>query len=286
MGEEVSKGDNVVRSSSSQRVTTRISSGRTLARRSKSEWGSGSKNYSATEEIVKQEQYPARGGPETAAAVKAVSVGPGGHTLGKKSTVVKMVLPGFQIDQATSLQGELSSNVGRESDEDMEEESSNVSSFSEEEDVMEVSVTVMEEICQSQSQESQNFEIVEEQVNLSKMVESVVKRFDKMRRVRAGKEVEGARLVQLNEDETMDMKRLEEIEVARMELELEKVEIRKKVIERDIKKFTVREAFTEKETLETMHKGELKKEMEALKGLMGSRESFFNLHQLLSAADE
>ena len=280
MGEEVSKGDNVVRSSSSQRVTTRISSGRTLARRSKSEWGSGSKNYSATEEIVKQEQYPARGGPETAAAVKAVSVGPGGHTLGKKSTVVKMELPGFQIDQATSLQ--LSSNVGRESDEDMEEESSNVSSFSEEEDVMEVSVTVMEEICQ----ESQNFEIVGEQVNLSKMVESVVKRFDKMRRVRAGKEAEGARLVQLNEDETMDMKRLEEIEVARMELELEKVEIRKKVIERDIKKFTVREAFTEKEMLETMHKGELKKEMEALKGLMGSRESFFNLHQLLSAADE
>ena len=280
MGEEVSKGDNVVRSSSSQsRVTTRISSGRTLARRSKSEWGSGSKNYSATEEIVKQEQYPARGGPETAAAVKAVSVGPGGHTLGKKSTVVKMELPDFQIDQATSL---LSSNVGRESDEDMEEESSNVSSFSEEEDVMEVSVTVMEEICQ----ESQNFEIVEEQVNLSKMVESVVKRFDKMRRVRAGKEAEGARLVQLNEDETMDMKRLEEIEVARMELELEKVEIRKKVIERDIKKFTVREAFTEKETLETMHKGELKKEMEALKGLMGSRESFLNLHQLLSAADE
>ena len=282
MGEEVSKGDNVVRSSSSQRVTTRISSGRTLARRSKSEWGSGGKNYSATEEIVKQEQYPARGGPETAAAVKAVSVGPGGHTLGKKSTVVKMELPEFQIDQATSLQGELSSNVGRESDEDMEEESSNVSSFSEEEDVMEVSVTVMEEICQ----ESQNFEIVEEQVNLSKMVESVVKRFDKMRRVRAGKEAEGARLVQLNEDETMDMKRLEEIEVARMELELEKVEIRKKVIERDIKKFTVREAFTEKEMLETMHKGELKKEMEALKGLMGSRESFFNLHQLLSAADE
>ena len=280
MGEEVSKGDNVVRSSSSQRVTTRISSGRTLARRSKSEWGSGSKNYSATEEIVKQEQYPARGGPETAAAVKAVSVGPGGHTLGKKSTVVKMELPDFQIDQATSLQ--LSSNVGRESDEDMEEESSNVSSFSEEEDVMEVSVTVMEEICQ----ESQNFEIVEEQVNLSKMVESVGKRFDKMRRVRAGKEAEGARLVQLNEDETIDMKRLEEIEVARMELELEKVEIRKKVIERDIKKFTVREAFTEKETLETMHKGELKKEMEALKGLMGSRESFFNLHQLLSAADE
>ena len=284
MGEEVSKGDNVVRSSSSQRVTTRISSGRTLARRSKSEWGSGSKNYSATEEIVKQEQYPARGGPETAAAVKAVSVGPGGHTLGKKSTVVKMELPEFQIDQATSLQ--LSSNVGRESDEDMEEESSNVSSFSEEEDVMEVSVTVMEEICQSQSQESQNFEIVGEQVNLSKMVESVEKRFDKMRRVRAEKEAEGARLVQLNEDETMDMKRLEEIEVARMELELEKVEIRKKVIERDIKKFTVREAFTEKETLETMHKGELKKEMEALKGLMGSRESFFNLHQLLSAADE
>ena len=282
MGEEVSKSDNVVRtrSSSSQRVTTRISSGRTLARRSKSEWGSGSKNYSATEEIVKQEQYPARGGPETAAAVKAVSVGPGGHTLGKKSTVVKMELPEFHIDQATSLQ--LSSNVGRESDEDMEEESSNVSSFSEEEDVMEVSVTVMEEICQ----ESQNFEIVEEQVNLSKMVESVVKRFDKMRRVRAGKEAEGARLVQLNEDETMDMKRLEEIEVARMELELEKVEIRKKVIERDIKKFTVREAFTEKETLETMHKGELKKEMEALKGLMGSRESFLNLHQLLSAADE
>ena len=176
--------------------------------------------------------------------------------------------------------------MGRESDEDMEEESSNVSSFSEEEDVMEVSVTVMEEICQSQSQESQNFEIVEEQVNLSKMVESVVKRFDKMRRVRAGKEAEGARLVQLNEDETTDMKRLEEIEVARMELELEKVEIRKKVIERDIKKFTVREAFTEKETLETMHKGELKKEMEALKGLMGSRESFLNLHQLLSAADE
>ena len=282
MGEEVSKGDNVVRSSSSQRVTTRISSGRTLARRSKSEWGSGSKNYSATEEIVKQEQYPARGGPETAAAVKAVSVGPGGHTLGKKSTVVKMELPDFQIDQATSLQ--LSSNVGRESDEDMEEESSNVSSFSEEEDVMEVSVTVMEEI--SQSQESQNFEIVEEQVNLSKMVESVEKRFDQMRRVRAEKEAEGARLVQLNEDETIDMKRLEEIEVARMELELEKVEIRKKVIERDIKKFTVREAFTEKETLETMHKGELKKEMEALKGLMGSRESFFNLHQLLSAADE
>ena len=280
MGEEVSKGDNVVRSSSSQRVTTRISSGRTLARRSKSEWGSGNKNYSATEEIVKQEQYPARGGPETAAAVKAVSVGPGGHTLGKKSTVVKMELPGFQIDQATSLQ--LSSNVGRESDEDMEEESSNVSSFSEEEDVMEVSVTVMEEICQ----ESQNFEIVEEQVNLSKMVESVEKRFDQMRRVRAEKEAEGARLVQLNEDETTDMKRLEEIEVARMELELEKVEIRKKVIERDIKKFTVREAFTEKEMLETMHKGELKKEMEALKGLMGSRESFFNLHQLLSAADE
>ena len=280
MGEEVSKGDNVVRSSSSQRVTTRISSGRTLARRSKSEWGSGSKNYSATEEIVKQEQYPARGRPETAAAVEAVSVGPGGHTLGKKSTVVKMELPDFQIDQATSLQ--LSSNEGRESDEDMEEESSNVSSFSEEEDVMEVSVTVMEEICQ----ESQNFEIVGEQVNLSKMVESVEKRFDKMRRVRAEKEAEGARLVQLNEDETMDMKRLEEIEVARMELELEKVEIRKKVIERDIKKFTVREAFTEKETLETMHKGELKKEMEALKGLMGSRESFLNLHQLLSAADE
>ena len=123
----------------------------------------------------------------------------------------------------------------------MEEEVSNASSTrlaidtsSEVEEVMEVSVSIREDVIKEEAP----LEIVEEHVNILMMVkkakERMLERNEKIKRLAVEKEMKGAHLADLKSEEAEDMKRLEEIARARMELAGEELEIKRKVREEKI----------------------------------------------------
>merc|ERR1712192_289574 len=91
-----------------------------------------------------------------------------------------------------------------------------------------------------------------------------------IKRLAAEKGMEGARLADLKSEEVENMKRLEEIARAKMELAGEELEIRRKVREKDIEVMLVKQALEEKTREEARQKAELKKELEAVKELDNS----------------
>ena len=100
-----------------------------------------------------------------------------------------------------------------------------------------------------------------------KAKERMFERNETIKRLAAEKEMKGARLAGLKSEETEDMKRLEEIGMAKMELEREEHEIRRRVRERDIEVMVVKQALDENARKEVRQKAELKKEVEAVKEL-------------------
>ena len=75
---------------------------------------------------------------------------------------------------------------------------------------------------------------------------------------------------QLKSEEAEDLKQLEEIGRAKMKMERDQLEIRRKVRERDIKIVNTKQLLEEKEKQEARHKEELKEELSAMKELVES----------------
>ena len=136
-----------------------------------------------------------------------------------------------------------------------------------EEDVMELSVTVREDDVKEEVPE-----VVGEQMNVRKMVETVKKSFserrERIKRLRTEKEIKAVYLAKLKSEEAEDMKRLEEIERVKMEIEHKKQEIRSKVKERDIVIINTKQALKERARQQARQEEELKKEMDAVKELV------------------
>ena len=201
----------------------------------------------------------------------------------------------FQIDETLCRQEECSSIEGEEGeqkDESVEEEASNASTprllidQSRNEEVMEVSVTVRK----NGIKEEAPVVFVEEQVNILLMVkkakEMMLERNEKIKRLGNEKEIKGARLAHLKSEEAEDLKRLEEIGRSKMELELEELEIKRKVRERDIEVIVVKQVLEEKTRTEARHKAELKKELEALRNTVKEMDVVKELMESLpSSAD-
>ena len=174
-------------------------------------------------------------------------------------------------------------------DESMEEEASNASTprlvidrSHKKEEVMEVSVTVRKDVIKEEAPLE-----IEEQVNILLMVkkakEMMLERNEKIKRLGNEKEIEGARLANLESEEAEDMKRLEEIGRAKMELELEDLKIKRKVRERDVEVIVVKQALEEKTRKEARHKAELKKELEAVKELGKSVKEMAAVKELMES---
>ena len=185
-----------------------------------------------------------------------------------KGRGIKKRKPPTKYVECSCVEGE----EGEKVDESMAEEVSNAATHrlardtsSVEEEVIEVSVSIREDAIKEEAP----LEIVEEQVNILMMVkkakERMVERNEKIKRLGADEEMKGAYLVNLKSEETEDMKRLEENARARMELEREDQEIRRKARERDIEVMMVKQALEEKARQKAKQKAELKKELEALK---------------------
>ena len=75
---------------------------------------------------------------------------------------------------------------------------------------------------------------------------------------------------QLKSEEAEDLKQLEEIGRAKMKMERDQLEIRRKVRERDIKIVNTKQLLEEKEKQEARYKEELKEELSAMKELVES----------------
>ena len=138
---------------------------------------------------------------------------------------------------------------------------------SKEDDVMELSITVREDDVKEEVPE-----VVGEQMNVRKMVETVKKSFserrERIKRLRTEKEIKAVYLAKLKSEEAEDMKRLEEIERVKMEIEHKKQEIRSKVKERDIVILNTKQALKERARQQARQEVELKKEMDAVKELV------------------
>jgi len=194
------------------------------------------------------------------------------------AVVSNIELPNFQIDQATSLiQEECSSIEGGEGEEvvmSMDQEPSNESSpklvndtgsQSEEDGVMEVSVTVQED------DGKEEVKVEWEEISVQKVLESakrsICERKERIIRVRAEKEIEGVRLAELKSEEEDDIKRLEEIDRIKIRNEREQLEIRRKVRERDLMIHQTKQLYKEKEKQEARLEEELQNDLRALKEL-------------------
>jgi len=192
------------------------------------------------------------------------------------AVVSNIELPNFQIDQATSLiQEECSSIEGGEGEEvvmSMDQEPSNESSpklvndtgsQSEEDGVMEVSVTVQED------DGKEEVKVEWEEISVQKVLESakrsICERKERIIRVRAEKEIEGVRLAELKSEEEDDIKRLEEIDRLKMRHEREQLEIKSKVRERDLKIHQTEQLYKEKEKQEIRQEEELQNDLRAFK---------------------
>ena len=73
---------------------------------------------------------------------------------------------------------------------------------------------------------------------------------------------------QLKSEEAEDLKQLEEIGRAKMKMERDQLEIRRKVRERDIKIVNTKQLLEEKKKQEARYKEELKEELRAMKELV------------------
>ena len=156
----------------------------------------------------------------------------------------------------------------------MDQESSNESSpklvndtgsQSEEDGVMEVSVTVQEDDYKEEAK------VEWENINVLKVLESakrvICQRKERIIKLRAEKEIEGVRLAELKSEEEDDIKRLEEIDRIKIRNEREQLEIRRKVRERDLMIHQTKQLYKEKEKQETRLEEELQNDLRALKEL-------------------
>ena len=138
-------------------------------------------------------------------------------------------------------------------------------SQSEEDGVMEVSVTVQED------DGKEEVKVEWEEINVQKVLESakrsICERKERIIRVRAEKEIEGVRLAELKSEEEDDIKRLEEIDRIKIRNEREQLEIRRKVRERDLMIHQTKQLYKEKEKQEARLEEELQNDLRALKEL-------------------
>ena len=154
----------------------------------------------------------------------------------------------------------------------MDQESSNESSpklvmdagsQSEEDGVMEVSITVQEDDYKEE------VKVEWENINVLKVLESakrvISQRKERIIRLRAEKEIEGVRLAELKSEEEDDIKRLEEIDRLKMRHEREQLEIKSKVRERDLKIHQTEHLYKEKERQEARQEEELQNDLRAFK---------------------
>ena len=141
----------------------------------------------------------------------------------------------------------------------------NTGSQSEEDGVMEVSITVQEDDYKKE------VKVEWENINVLKVLESakrvISQRKERIIRLRAEKVIEGVRLAELKSEEEDDIKRLEEIDRIKMRNEREQLEIRRKVRERDLMIHQTKQLYKEKEKQETRLEEELQNDLRALKEL-------------------
>ena len=172
----------------------------------------------------------------------------------------------------TSLQEECSSiegEVGEPTEEESDEPTPNLvnSQTSEQDDVMEVSVTVREADVKEEAPE-----VVREEINMMRVVEAAKKgiceRKERIKIFQAEKETVEVCLAELKSKEAEDIKQLEEINRAKMKMERDQLEIRRKVRERDIKIMNTKQLLEEKKKQEARYKEELKEELRAMKELV------------------
>ena len=172
----------------------------------------------------------------------------------------------------TSLQEECSSiegEVGEPTEEESDEPTPNLvnSQTSEQDDVMEVSVTVREADVKEEAPE-----VVREEINMMRVVEAAKKgiceRKERIKIFQAEKETVEVCLAELKSKEAEDIKQLEEINRAKMKMERDQLEIRRKVRERDIKIVNTKQLLEEKKKQEARYKEELKEELRAMKELV------------------
>ena len=136
-------------------------------------------------------------------------------------------------------------------------------SQSEEDGVMEVSITVQED------DGKEEVKVEWEEINVQKVLESakrsICERKERIIRLRAEKEFAGIHLAELKSEEEDDIKRLEEIDRIKIRNEREQLEIRRKVRERDLKIHQIEQLYKEKEKQEARHEEELQNALRAFK---------------------
>ena len=141
------------------------------------------------------------------------------------------------------------------------------SQTSEQDDVMEVSITVREADVKEEAPE-----VVREEINMMRVVEAAKKgiceRKERIKIFQAEKETAEVCLAELKSEEAEDIKQLEEINRAKMKMKRDQLEIRRKVRERDIKIMNTKQLLEEKKKQEARFKEELKEELRAMKELV------------------